>query len=273
MALGSLSTKELEVSEALREPWEAVKEAVQQAPVKNADETGWYLSGDLKWLWTGATPQVAVFEVQEHRNQEAMKELLGEKAQGIIGSDRFGAYTPIPLGQRQLCWAHFKRDLQGLVDGGTPKGIRIGKGCLRVLQTVFEEWGRYRDGKIGRKGLGRRMEPLKARLARWLKRGREGPTDNTSRLCGRIQKLYEAYWTFVRVEGVEPTNNLAERQLRPAVIARKLSCGNKTANGAATFEVLTSLAATCRQQGRSFGQLVAGGLSLTDRPPPLFAPA
>ena len=113
MALGSLSAKEREVSEALREPWVEAKEAVRQAAVKNADETGWYLSGDLKWLWIGTTPEVAVFQVQEHRDQEAMKELLGEKPQGMVGSDRFGAYTPIPLEQRQLCWAHLKRDCRG----------------------------------------------------------------------------------------------------------------------------------------------------------------
>lgn len=251
IALGSLSAKEREVSEALKGPWSEAGEAVKQAPVKNADETGWYLSGDLRWLWIGTTPQVAVFQVQEHRDQEAMKNLLGEKAQGVIGSDRFGAYTPIPLEQRQLCWAHFKRDLQGLVDGGTSKGIWIGKGCLRVLQKVFEEWGRYREGKVGPRGMRRRMEPLKARLARWLKRGREGPPDETGRLCGRIQKLYEAYWTFVRMEGVEPTNNLAERDLRTAVLWRKRSYGNRSAEGCRFTERLLTAVQTLRKQKRN----------------------
>ncbi len=251
MALGSLSAKEREVSEALREPWVEAKEAVRQAAVKNADETGWYLRGDLKWLWIGTTPKVAVFQVQEHRDQEAMKELLGEEPQGMVGSDRFGAYTPIPLEQRQLCWAHLKRDWQGLVDSGTPKGIRIGKGCLRVLQKVFEEWGRYGAGKIGRKGLRRRMEPLKARLKRWLKRGREGPTDETSRVCARVMKLYEAYWTFVRMEGVEPTNNMAERDLRTAVLWRKRSYGNRSPEGCRFTERILTAVQTLRKQKRN----------------------
>jgi hypothetical protein len=251
MALGSLNAKEQEVSKALREPWVEAKETVREAPVKNADETGWYLSGDLKWLWIGTTPQVAVFQVQEHRDQEAMKELLGEEPEGVVGSDRFGAYTPIPLEQRQLCWAHFKRDLQGLVDGGTPKGIRIGKGCLRVLQKVFEEWSRYGAGKIGRKGLRRRMEPLKTRLKRWLKRGREGPTDETSRVCARVMKLYEGYWSFVRAEGVEPTNNLAERDLRTAVLWRKRSYGNRSLEGCRFTERVLTAVQTLRKQKRN----------------------
>ncbi|MDE2010545.1 MAG: IS66 family transposase [Candidatus Omnitrophica bacterium] len=251
IALGSLSAKEREVGEALEEAWGKAKTAVQQAAVKNADETGWYLSGDLKWLWIGTTPQVAVFQVQEHRNQEAMKELLGEVPQGMVGSDRFGAYTPIPLEQRQLCWAHFKRDLQGLVDGGEPKGVRIGKGCLGVLQKVFEEWGRYEAGKIGRRGLGRRMETLKARLKRWLKRGREGPPDETGRFCARVMKLYEGYWSFVRVQGVEPTNNLAERDLRTAVLWRKRSYGNRSSEGCRFTERVLTAVQTLRKQKRN----------------------
>jgi transposase len=251
MALGSLNAKEREVSESLRESWAEAKKAVRQAPIKNADETGWYQSGDLKWLWIGTTEQVAVFQVQDHRNQEAMKELLGENPEGVVGSDRFGAYTPIPLEQRQLCWAHLKRDWQGLVDGGSPKGIRVGKGCLRVLQKVFEEWGRYGAGEIGRKGLGRRMEPLKARMKRWLKRGREGPTDETSRVCSRVMKLYEAYWTFVKVEGVEPTNNLAERDLRTAVLWRKRSYGNRSPEGCRFTERVLTAVQTLRKQKRN----------------------
>ena len=251
MSVGSLSAKEREVSDSLKEPWEETKEAVRQAPVKNADETGWYLNGDLKWLWIGTTPGAAVFQVQEHRDQEAMKELLGEVPEGIVGSDRFGAYTPIPLGRRQLCWAHFKRDLQGLVDSGTPKGIRIGKGCLRVLQEVFEEWDQYQEGKVGRRGLKRRVEPLKARLERWLKRGREGPVDETSRFCGRIQKLYKAYWTFVEADGMEPTHNLAERVLLPAVLWRKRSYGNRSLEGCRFTERVLTAVQTLRKQKRN----------------------
>ena len=73
-------------------------------------------------------------------------------------------------------------------------------------------------------------------------------------------------------EIVDPTNNLAERQLRPAVIARKLSCGNKTDTGKVTFEVLASLSATCRQQGRSFIDLVAECMQLGLPPPPHIPP-
>ena len=141
IALGSLSTKEREVCGALEQAWETARESVRQAPTKNADETGWFLTGKLKWLWVATTPKVAVFQIQDHRSQEAMKELLGETTQGIVGSDRFGAYTPIPLEQRQLCWAHLKRDFQGLVDSGDPKGRRIGRGCLRVLKKGVRGMG------------------------------------------------------------------------------------------------------------------------------------
>jgi transposase len=163
ISLGSVSMKEAEVSRALEGAWEEARQEVRKAPVKNADETGWFLTGKLKWLWTAVTTKAAVFLVQSHRDQKAMKGLLGEKVQGVVGSDRFGAYTPIALGQRQLCWAHLIRDFQGLVDGGTKQGIQTGKSGLRLSEKVFREWYRYRDGKIGRKGLKKNMEPLRGR--------------------------------------------------------------------------------------------------------------
>ena len=95
------------------------------------------------------------------------------------------------------------------------------------------------------------MEPLKARLKRWLKRGREGPTDETSRVCARVMKLYEAYWTFVRMEGVEPTNNMAERDLRTAVLWRKRSYGNRSSEGCRFTERVLTAVQTLRKQKRN----------------------
>ena len=251
ISLGSVSLKEVEVSQALGLAWEEALQEVRKAPVKNADETGWFLSGKLKWLWAAVSAKASVFLIQDRRNQKAMKRLLGEKVQGFVGSDRFGAYTPIPNGQRQLCWAHLIRDLQGLVDGGTKPGVQTGKAGLRLSRKVFKRWGQFQEGKMGRKRLMAHMEGLNKRMEKILRRGREGPDKKTARFCGRVLKLQEALWTFAREEGVEPTNNAAERAVRPAVLWRKSSYGNRSESGCRFVERILTAVQTLRLQNRN----------------------
>jgi transposase len=251
ISLGGLLSKEKEVSESIEGAWEEARQEVQKAGVKNADETGWFLGGKLRWLWTAVSPKAALYMIQEHRDQDAMKKLLGDEVQGIVGSDRFGAYTPIALGQRQLCWAHLIRDLQGLVDGGTKQGTRTGKSGLRLSKEVFRHWAGFQEGKMGRKRLVEHMESLKKKMEKILRKGRDGPERKTARFCGRVLKLQEALWTFAREEGVEPTNNVAERSVRPAVIWRKSSYGNRSEEGCRFVERILTVVQTLKLQKRN----------------------
>jgi transposase len=108
---------------------------------------------------------------------------------------------------------------------------------------------RFRAGQYDRPELQRRLIPLQARLGRLLRRGQESPDRKAVAVCREMSKWWPALWTFARVEGVEPTNNAAERALRPAVLWRKGSFGSDSAAGSQFAERLLTVIASCRQQG------------------------
>jgi transposase len=142
----------------------------------------------------------------------------------VVGSNRWSAYSRFPAERRALCHAHLKRDFRVLVDrGGT--AAPVGRWGLAEIERLFAWWHRFRVGECDRQELRRRLIPLQARMGRLLRRGQESPDRKAAALCRQLQKCWPALWTFARVEGVEPTNNGAERALRPAVLWRKGSFG------------------------------------------------
>jgi transposase len=143
-----------------------------------------------------------------------------------------------------------KRDFQALVDRGGA-AVPIGRWRLAEIERLFGLWHRFRVGECDRLGLRRRLIPLQARMGRLLRRGQESPDRKAAALCRQLTKWWPALWTCARVEGVEPTNNVAERALRPAVLWRKGSFGSDSAAGSRFAERLLTVVATCRQQGRS----------------------
>jgi transposase len=114
--------------------------------------------------------------------------------------------------------------------------------------------------------LQRRLIPLQARLGRLLRRGQDTPDRKAAALCRQLQKWWPALWTFAGVDGVEPTNNVSERALRPAVLWRKGSFGSDGEAGCRFAERLLSVAATCRQQGRPLLAFLVA--ALRGSPPP-----
>jgi transposase len=217
--------------------------------VVNLDETGWREENRKTWLWTGVAPQVSLFRVEASRSGAVVEKLLGEDFSGVAGSDRYGAYQRIPLQQRALCLAHIKRNFQALVDRGGA-GARVGRWGLRELGRVFALWRQFRDGVIDRQGLRAGLQPIKARFAKLLDYGLWGEDHQAETLCWQLKERWEALWTFARVTGVEPTNNAAERALRPAVLWRKGSFGTQSQRGSRFAEEMLTVAASCRQQGR-----------------------
>ena len=178
-----------------------------------------------------------------------MEALLGSKFAGVVGSDRWSAYSRFPAEQRALCWAHLKRDFQGLVDRGG-EAEPVGRWGLAEIERLFALWHRFRAREFRRKGLRRRLVPVQARLGRLLRRGQDNPDRKAAGLCRELTKWWAALWTFARVDGLEPTNNVSERALRPAVLWRKGCFGSDSEAGSRFAERLLTVAATCRQQGR-----------------------
>ena len=250
ISVGSVCNIQAEASLALAPAHAQAQAAVRQAPVKNTDETGWSLAGKLCWLWMAATQSVAFFKICSGRGRASLRELLGQTPNGVLGSDRWGAYNIVDLAMRQLCWAHLKRDFQKWLDRGGD-GLAIGQAGLQAVKRLFELWRDFRHGLLDRPGLRVKLEPICTELHAALEAGTHCADKKVRRFCRNILEAYPALWTFARVEGVEPTNNHAERTLRLAVVWRKICFGNHSVAGCRFAERILTVVQTLRLQNRN----------------------
>jgi transposase len=249
LGLGSVPAQEQQVSAALAQPVQEAQEYVRQQPVTNVDETGWRQMAHQNWLWVAATSLVTVFVLVGTRSAAGLKRLLGENFEGIVGSDRWSAYRGLDPLRRQICWAHLKRDFQAVVERGGESQL-IGSLLLKQLQLIFELWHRLKDGRLSRVEFQLAMQPIEAEVNSLLLIGTFVDHSRTRKTCQNILKLQLALWTFVRQEGVEPTNNAAERPLRRAVIWRRRSFGTQSEAGSLFVQRILTAVMTLRQQRR-----------------------
>jgi transposase len=273
LCLGSISAVEQRVSDALEAPMQQALEALPQQAVANCDETSWRQSRQKAWLWVAVTAVVTVFRIAKSRGACVCKELLGESFGGTLGSDRWSAYSFIPLAQRQLCWAHLLRDFEELCDAGGD-GARLGRDLLRLGHKVMRLWHRVRDGTLPFAELAKRISPLRSALGTLLQEGVLFFSGKARALCRDLQKKEVALWRFTQVPGVEPTNNSAERALRHAVLWRRCSFGTDSRRGADFVERILTVTATLRKQGRCvLSYLTAACLApLNNTPAPPLLP-
>ena len=249
IALGIISNLEQEMSAALADAHAEAQQAVQAADSKHVDETGWKQAGQKRWLWGAATKLVACFIIAPTRGAAGLASLLGKKIKGIICSDRWSVYGQLKLGLRQLCWAHLKRDFQKLVDrGGESKDI--GEMGLGAVEVIFPLWHAFRGGGLSRSQLQREIVLIRQTLREWLERGCACNDSKTAAFCENVLALEPALWTFVRKEGVEPTNNHMERLLRPGVLWRKNAFGCHSEAGCRYVERVLTVVQTLRLQKR-----------------------
>jgi transposase len=259
VSLGAVVRQEQAQSAALAPLVEEAQAAIPGAEAVNIDETGWLQEQQRAWLWTVVTATLTVFRIDRRRGGAVVDVLLGADYVGVVGSDRWSAYNRFPAERRALCWAHLRRDFRALVGRGGD-AAPIGRWGLAEIARLFALWHRFRRGELEREELQRRLIPLQARLGRLLRRGQESRDRKAAGLCRELRKWWPALWTFGRVDGVESTNNAAERALRPAVLWRKGSFGSDSEAGSRFAERLLTVVATCRQQGRRLLDfLVAAG--------------
>ena len=262
---GAITTIRSRLAECLQQPVAEALQTARQQPVVYMDETGAPTGnadganpdGRRGWLWVMVTPVLTVFVQGLSRSAAAATELLGNAFTGIVVSDRFSAYNHLPVMQRQLCWAHLIRDLVAIAER-PGASAEFGAQLLSLQQQLFGLWHRYKVGTIDWPVLQHRSRPIRQAFEATLQqvvelgyqRGERTPWASTVRTCQQLQKVTGGLWTFLEIEGIEPTNNAAERALRQSVIQRKISHGVQSASGAICRSRLLTVTTTLRQQGR-----------------------
>lgn len=259
ISLGSTQKAWEEVSVAVQPVCEELQKQLPQEAVLNVDETGWRTNGDKRWLWGLVATQFIFYALARNRSAEVLVALLGAVFRGILCSDRFSAYLSYHHGRLQLCWAHLKRDLVALVENRSPRGRQLGRDALAIVAQMFRLWHRYRGEVRDRRGrpqplnraqLITRSIPLQKKLFALAQAHLNDADKETSNLARALFVHCQHLYTFLEEEGVEPTNNAAERALRIAVQWRKTSFGNRSENGEWATARLLTVTQTCKRQGR-----------------------
>lgn len=253
---GQVCACEAEVTTATEPVMQELREYVRGQPA-NVDETGWWQKQERAWLWAVVTQAVTLFTIALSRAATVAQGLIDPSAGQVITTDRYKGYSWLPLRQRQICWAHLIRDFQAMVDRANA-GRVIGEELLCCAEDLFTWWYRVRDGTMARSTFQRYIGELRPWVRSQLEAASACACAKTAGTCREILAVEPAMWTFVRIEGIEPTNNTAERALRHAVLWRKTSHGTESEAGSRFVENILSAVATCRQQGRNVLEFLTG---------------
>jgi len=259
-------------SHALAGPHLQLQDWVLDQAAVHVDETGWRTSGEGRALWTATTPAAAFFQIAEHCNREQFDALIGTSYPGIVISDRWNGFSHLDPHQRQVCWSHLQRDFRRHADGLAEQKT-FGEEGLELTRQVFSAWRAYRHEHHNRDRLGAEIAPIQTQL-RQLLEGASPKSQRTRwhrRFANNLLKVWPALWTFVTLDGVEPTNNPAERALRGPVIHRKLSLGTQSNTGERFAERVLTAATTCRLQRRSLFSYLSELLTAHNRGDPFPA--
>lgn len=247
--LGTLVALEAATVAALRPAVAEAVAAVREAEAVNADETGWRKARDRPTLWVVVARALAVFRIGR-RDGTMFEKLLPPGLSRVVTSDRYAVYERVGAAGRQCCWAHLKRNFQALVDLGSPTGLAVGNWALAEIRKLFHVWHRFQRGEISRAELQEGLEPVQESFRALLALGSAGNCRRTATLCRDLEKWWASLWTFASREGVEPTNNAAERALRGAVLWRKSSFGHQSEGGREFVETILTVGGSLRLQDR-----------------------
>lgn len=254
---------------ALEDPHGLLAAKVLSSPAVNIDETGWYTKHEPRTMWTATTPQAAIFRICEDRHRDRLEQLIGKDFGGIVCSDRWWAYDLFDPESRQACWEHIKRDFFKHSEG-LAEQKEFGTTGLALTKRLFRTWRAFEQHQ-DRERLIQEMGPIQNELRTLLEHaGRDSKrTRLHRRFANNLLKIWPALFTFVTVEGVQPTNNPAERSLRGPVIYRKLSHGTQSEDGETFIERALSVSVTCRLQYRSMFTYIRELLTAHARGDPL----
>ena len=234
---------------AVLEPVDAeLAGAVRHDPWAHSDETSWRQAGVKVWLWIARSERATHFRISPHRDADTAKAMLGTDDGKVVICDRYSGSTWVK--KKQWCWAHLRRDFQAMIDrddGGTA----VGQGLRKRSNPLFWGWHRVADGALSWDDFLCRAVAIQIKMWPLLEVGASCSSSKTAGICRRLRTGWEHMWRFLAGDGVEPTNNAAERGLRHSVMWRKTSGGTASVAGSQFVSRLLSVIETCRQQGRS----------------------
>lgn len=245
ISLGMIARLERQGAIELETPVEEIREQVRAAASANIDETSWWQGRVRVWLWVAVTTTATAFTIASSRGAEVARAILGTAAAKVVMSDRLK--SSVWIRRRQFCWAHLRRDFQAMIDRGG-EAAAVGRRLLAHSDRLFEWWHRVRDGTMTRSTFRSDVAIRRFWVRDDLQQGAECACSKTAGTCRELQAGETHLWTFVRVAGIEPTNNQAERSLRHAVLYRKTSGGTDSESGSRFVERILTVVATCRQQ-------------------------
>ncbi|MFQ3664280.1 MAG: IS66 family transposase [Chloroflexaceae bacterium] len=259
ISLGSVVALQQVASEALAPAHQEVRQAVEASTHANVDETRWREGTRKPWLWTAVTVFATLFVIYASRGAKGLTAILGAAFTGRVTSDRLATYNQIPASRRQLCWAHLLRSLKGRGEARGPWQAAA-LDVLALAEMVMAVWGRFKAGEIDRATMRLMLQPIQQAMWMHVERGRH--TKNTfGSLCADLTPRWKALWAFLDHEEVEPTNNAAERALRPAVLWRKGCFGTQSEAGSRFAERMLMVSATCQQQQRPLLPFVTNAIT------------
>jgi transposase len=232
---------------------DGLKAAIRASPAVQADETGWREEGQNGYIWSVSTPTIRYYEYHHSRAGEVVKELIGDNFQGVLGSDFYGGYN-IHQGLHQRCWVHFLRDVHDLKEE-FPQDEEL-RQWASAVKTLYEQAVAWVEQGVDPAWSPRRQQQRRTAQQHAFEQQLWQlcqPSVRTMRpqhtLCERVERFLPELFVFVAVPGVPAHNNLAERSVRPLVIARKISGGTRSPKGSATRMGLASLFGTWMAQG------------------------
>jgi len=260
ICIGTISNAEQLVSESLISRVAGIEKQVKASDYAHLDETSHRRSGKTEWLWVACNEKVSLFKIFDNRTQSSAKALIGEDYQGMAITDRYGAYSFLPSSQRQYCWAHLKRDFVRISEKLDPKEAYIGE-CLSQAQRRIFYW--YEQLKCGKKSYARLflMRQIK-RFYGYLKKGIQLTVTTTARFCAKLLRERKSLWHFLKKPTIDATNNLAERNLRHAVLWRKKTFGTRSERGNRFIERMLTVMMTAKQVGENLIQDLCNQLKL-----------
>jgi len=250
ISLGAVSAVEKRVSDAVAKPVQEAFERALKGDVKHTDGTTWYQSGIALSLWVIATTFATVYKILANGQKETLKSLFGKSQRGVLVSDRATALTFWAMERRQICWAHLLRKFISFSERDGLGG-KMGRELLGYAGIIFDYWHQYRDKTLDRETFLAWMVPVRQQFETLLERAAKSGAEHVAGSCEDMLAHRAALWTFVDEQGVDPTNNHAERELRAFVLWRKRCYGSQSQRGNQFAERLMTVAHTASKQDKN----------------------